>query len=104
MKAKQAPIAKVWLFASESNPGKHYQTLQRDDGNLSCDCPGWTRRVARDGSRTCKHVRLVLLDLADKFATTFSDRREAKGQAASQAERKQAPIAERGRRVLDFSE
>lgn len=49
----------MWTFESSSGPHKTYETLKYDDGSMSCDCPGWTRRVAADGSRTCKHVRIV---------------------------------------------
>jgi len=51
---KAAPIAKCWTFASSSGGGR-YQTLLYVDGTTSCECPGWCRRVATDGSRTCKH-------------------------------------------------
>lgn len=51
----------AWRFESSSSD-KTYETLQWSDGSLSCDCPGWTRRVAKDGSRTCKHTRSVALD------------------------------------------
>ena len=44
-----------WTFPSSSNPDKSYETLQYDDGSLSCDCLGWCRRAVR----TCKHVRAV---------------------------------------------
>ncbi len=51
-------ITRVWTFASDSNPNIQYQTLQYADGRKSCDCPGWCRRVAADGSRSCKHYVL----------------------------------------------
>lgn len=51
-------IHTAFSFASSSG-GKLYQTLLYDDGTTSCDCPGWTRRVQPDGSRTCKHTRSV---------------------------------------------
>ena len=57
-------ISKAWVFASSSGDGQ-YQTLLYANGSTSCDCKGWTRRVARDGSRTCKHVRLVEMSRAD---------------------------------------
>jgi hypothetical protein len=47
-----------YRFASSSG-SKTYETLQYSDGTTSCDCMGWCRRVAADGSRTCKHVRFV---------------------------------------------
>ena len=59
------PISQVWQFASDSNPDKEYETLRYTDGSLSCNCPGWTRRIAADGTRSCKHTRAVDLDRAD---------------------------------------
>lgn len=58
-------ILKVWAFGSDSS-NKTYETLQYTDGNTSCNCPGWTRRVAADGSRSCKHTRFVDLGIADR--------------------------------------
>jgi hypothetical protein len=68
-----SPVAKVWTFPSSSNPTKNYETLQYTDDTTSCNCPGWTRRVAADGSRTCKHTRLVDQGLADSEATSYKD-------------------------------
>jgi hypothetical protein len=59
------PISRVWTFASGSNPDIEYETLQYVDGTTSCGCPGWTRRVAADGSRSCKHTRYVDMGTAD---------------------------------------
>jgi hypothetical protein len=59
------PISRVWTFASDSNPNIEYQTLQYRDGTTSCSCKGWTRRVAPDGSRSCKHTRYVDMGTAD---------------------------------------
>ncbi len=59
-------ITRVWSFASDSNPNIEYQTLQYVDGTTSCNCKGWTRRVAADGSRSCKHTRLVDMGTADQ--------------------------------------
>lgn len=62
MKPKAATKPKVlyaWRFASSSS-NKEYEALIYDDGSTSCDCPGWTRRVASDGSRTCKHTRDII--------------------------------------------
>lgn len=51
-------VAKVWTFKSSS--GKNtYETLLYVDGSTSCNCPGWTRRVSADGTRTCKHIRYI---------------------------------------------
>jgi hypothetical protein len=73
--ATQRVKIKAWYFASESdvkknkpNPKQH-ETLKFADGSLSCDCPGWKFKVAADGSRTCRHVRLVQAGLADGQAT-----------------------------------
>ncbi len=62
-------IARVWTFASASNPDIEYETLQYVDGTTSCGCPGWTRRVAGDGSRSCKHTRYVDMGTADQHCT-----------------------------------
>ncbi len=59
------PISRVWTFASDSNPNIEYETLQYEDGTTSCACKGWTRRVAPDGSRSCKHTRYVDMGTAD---------------------------------------
>ncbi len=59
------PITRVWTFPSDSHPSTEYQTLQYSDGSTSCNCKGWTRRTAADGSRSCKHTRLVDLGRAD---------------------------------------
>jgi len=58
-------ISKVWLFPSDSNPNIEYETLQYTDGSTSCNCKGWTRRLAADGSRCCKHTRLIDMGTAD---------------------------------------
>jgi hypothetical protein len=58
-------IYKVWTFASDSNPNIEYETLEYMDGTTSCNCKGWTRRLAADGSRSCKHTRLVDMGTAD---------------------------------------
>ena len=62
-------ISKVWTFSSDSNPNVQYETLQYTDGTTSCNCKGWTRRVAADGSRSCKHVRFVDMGIADHHCT-----------------------------------
>ena len=59
-------IAQVWTFSSDSNPTVEYETLQYADGTTSCNCMGWTRRVAPDGSRSCKHTRSVDMGTADR--------------------------------------
>lgn len=62
----KAAVAKVWIFASSSNPQKVHETLQYIDGTVSCSCPGWTRRCASDGSRSCRHTRLFDTGKADE--------------------------------------
>jgi len=32
-------IARVWEFASSSNPNHKYETLQYTDNSTSCNCP-----------------------------------------------------------------
>lgn len=49
-------------FQSSSDASLRYTTLTYADGTMSCNCPGWTRRVAADGSRECKHTRTVQLE------------------------------------------
>lgn len=63
------PITRVWTFPSDSNPSTEYQTLQYSDGSTSCNCKGWTRRTAQDGSRSCKHTRLVDVGRADSHCS-----------------------------------
>ena len=67
------PIHKVWTFRSDSDPDVSYQTLQYTDGTTSCECRGWCRRVAADGSRSCKHTRWVDLGIADRYCTATHD-------------------------------
>jgi hypothetical protein len=62
-------ITRVWTFASDSNPNIEYETLQYTDDSTSCNCMGWTRRVAANGSRSCKHTRLVDMGTADYHCT-----------------------------------
>ena len=64
-------IAKMWYFPSSSG-SKTYETLQYDDGSTSCNCMGWCRRVAEDGSRSCKHTRQVDADMAGVPAVDYS--------------------------------
>jgi hypothetical protein len=59
-----AAIAQCWTFVS-SKGSRRYQTLLYTDGSTSCDCPGWCKRVAADGSRSCRHTRSVLLGAAN---------------------------------------
>lgn len=52
-------IIEWWYFKSSSSDNR-YETIRRASGTISCDCPGWTRRVSKDGTRTCKHIREVI--------------------------------------------
>lgn len=63
------PISQVWTFGSDSNPDINYETLRYTDQSMSCNCPGWTRRVAADGSRSCKHIRSIDMGTADQQST-----------------------------------
>ena len=87
-------VAKVWLFASESNPKKEpYQTLLYTNGETSCNCRGWTQHVAADGSRSCRHTRLVDMNQADETAKSFKNYvQSAKPKAQQKAS--QNPVAE----------
>jgi hypothetical protein len=62
-------IRQVWTFPSDSNPNVNYETLRYEDGTSSCNCMGWTRRVAADGRRSCKHTRYVDMGIADNHCT-----------------------------------
>lgn len=55
----RAAIVESWTFTSDSRAGVEYETLRLVGGALTCNCPGWTRRVDASGSRTCKHTRAV---------------------------------------------
>jgi len=72
----KAAIAKCWTFPS-SRGDRRYQTLLYADGSTSCDCPGWCRRVAADGSRSCRHTRSVLLGSADRECEGIHDYHDA---------------------------
>ena len=61
-------LQKTWTFKSSSNPNKAYEAQLHDDGHISCGCPGWCKRTASDGSRSCKHTRWVEQGVADTYA------------------------------------
>lgn len=63
-------IATLFIFESDSSPGKTYQTLVYVDGSTSCECPGWKfkRKTTPDGERTCKHVRYVEAGMGNRHA------------------------------------
>lgn len=64
-------VARKFRFESSSGNGV-YETLLYTDGTTSCNCPGWTRRVAADGSRSCKHTRQVATSYEAKHVMTRS--------------------------------
>jgi hypothetical protein len=95
-------IAKCWTFASSSGRGT-YQTLLYADGSTSCDCPGWCRRVAADGSRSCKHTRSVLMGTADRECQSMHDPRAPAAvpmPASMPAQRAITPFGQLGRRKI----
>jgi len=53
-----SPVVAAARFKS-SNGKTTYETILRANGAVSCDCPGWTRRVDSHGGRTCKHTRTL---------------------------------------------
>ena len=75
-------IVKVWIFNSSSNPNKNYESLKYSDGSLSCNCPGWCRRVTADGYRTCRHTRSVDAGTADSECVSMVDYTKGKTQTA----------------------
>jgi hypothetical protein len=70
-----APRAKVWEFASDSNPDKSYQTILYVNGTASCNCPGWTRHKAAGGGRTCRHIASIEMGRADETCAGSNDYR-----------------------------
>jgi len=53
----------VATFPSRSFSDTVYRVSRDENGALSCNCPGWTRRVdKRTGERTCRHVEQVLAE------------------------------------------
>lgn len=94
-------VSMCYVFASDSNPSKVYQTLQYNTGETSCECPGWTRRCV-GGIRTCKHTRTIDAGMADKLCVSKVDYNEPV--VAKRATRAEAgnPVVE-GRRKFDFA-
>ena len=82
-------IDQVWIFRSDSNPNTEYETLEFMDGTTSCNCKGWTRRVAPDGSRSCKHTRYVDMGLAFKNCIATHQYQAHQTQPNNEPERKQ---------------
>ncbi len=96
------PISQVWQFASDSSPDKEYETLRYTDGSTSCNCPGWTRRIAADGSRSCKHTRAVDMGRADQQCSATHhyepQTSNSKPQTQHHAHRKILPTPQLGQR------
>ncbi len=105
---KPPAISKCWTFASSSGSGT-YQTLLYADGTTSCDCPGWCRRVAADGSRSCKHTRSALMGTADRDCESMHERQAPVTSAAPvrpaiPAGRAITPFGELGRRKIHINQ
>jgi len=66
----------VATYPSKSDPTKDYTVCEVNDGTLSCDCPGWTRRNPSSG-RTCRHTEdydnLLSLDKSKPKVAEFFD-------------------------------
>ena len=99
-------IATVYFYESSSNADKLYQCLQYEDGTLSCDCPGWCKRAASDGTRTCKHTRLVAAGMGEQTAKKVVKHRQlaAASPAPARATSRGNKIDEATGRKFDFSE
>src|SRR4051812_20491405 len=85
-------IQQVWTFRSDSRPEVEYQTLQYADNSTSCNCQGWTRRVASDGSRSCKHTRLVDLGTTNRHCSATHDYRKQPQKENQYANNKTKPF------------
>lgn len=88
------PVKKAWTFASSSGSGT-YQTILYESGDTSCNCMGWTRREANDGSRSCKHTRMVDMGTADAECTACTeDKGSARIKQAPKKAKKTQPVIE----------
>lgn len=54
----------VQRFPSKSNPSKEYTVKVDENGDLSCDCRGWTMKKPGQ-ERTCTHVQQVAAGVTD---------------------------------------
>src|SRR5437868_15164324 len=91
-------ITRVWTFSSDSNPDIEYETLQYLDGTTSCNCKGWTRRVASDGSRSCKHTRHVDMGTADRCCRATHNYEQSTAKEITHAKRPIVQIPKLGHR------
>jgi hypothetical protein len=98
----QSRVIAATYFYRSSNGETVYQTLEYNDRSTSCDCNGWTRRVAPDGSRSCKHTRLVEAGLGESTAEKVARRNVIMGPSTTQ----RTPPVKRigtGERAFDFT-
>jgi hypothetical protein len=70
----KAKVIKAWPRKS-SHGTSTYEIILRDDGHMSCNCPGWV--IARKGLRSCKHTK----ELAAEAAQFLDDFRAGRVQA-----------------------
>ena len=64
----------------KASSGLNWWRVSKDEtGALSCTCPGWCRRVAKDGSRSCKHVQKVVENEGDTLSAPRAARRAQQG-------------------------
>ena len=49
-----------------------YTAIEYRDGTMSCNCPGWTRRVDVHGGRTCKHCEQMAVENTQAFQARTS--------------------------------
>lgn len=104
----KAAIATLFIFASDSSSAQ-YQTLVYMDGTISCECKGWTRRVATDGTRSCKHTRYVEAGMGNQHAIKVVEYstpmpRQTPNRIAPQRAMQQPALPPRLGRVFDFEE
>lgn len=85
-------IVRSFNFRSSSSASIIYQTLLYSDGSASCNCPGWARRVGKDGVRTCKHI--ISAGLTPVSASTPSQ--------STKPDASDLKIAQRTKRAFDF--
>ena len=64
----------VGEVASKSNPMKKYRISEDENGNLSCNCPAWIFKNARES----KLLRLVE-DASARYCKHISEYLKAKG-------------------------
>ena len=98
--ANKSPGAECYTFASESSC-KEYETLVLITGQITCGCPGWTRRVDASGGRTCKHVRAIQSGRGEQQAIAHV--RYSGVQKPQPRSQPQPKLANAGRRAFDLS-